>query len=132
MFKLDSSNFSKWDIDLSDSLEIENVLKNNKEIIAGRTEIDAMFEIIIKNGFDLSEKIYSLNIDGYNFYHTEKENLIMVSFDENIPIEIIEKAIKYLPRKIVLTMSAFKDTSDMVTVNHIINKDSEVEIEIIE
>ncbi len=123
VFKLDSSNFSKWDIDLSDSLEIENVLKNNKEIIAGRTEIDAMFEIIIKNGFDLSEKIYSLNIDGYNFYHTEKENLIMVSFDENIPIEIIEKAIKYLPRKIVLTMSAFKDTSDMVTVNHIINKD---------
>lgn len=92
VFKLDSSNFSKWDIDLSDSLEIEKVLKNNKEIIAGRNEIDAMFEILIKNGFVLTEKIYSLNIDGYNFYHTEQDNLIMVSFDENIPIEVIEKA----------------------------------------
>ena len=132
VFKLDSSNFSKWDIDLSDSLEIEKVLKNNKEIIAGRNEIDAMFEILIKNGFVLTEKIYSLNIDGYNFYHTEQDNLIMVSFDENIPIEVIEKAIKYLPKKIILTMSAFKDTSDMVTANHIANKDIIVEMEIIE
>lgn len=132
VFKLDSSNFSKWDIDLSDSLEIEKVLKNNKEIIAGRNEIDAMFEILIKNGFVLTEKIYSLNIDGYNFYHTEQDNLIMVSFDENIPIEVIEKVIKYLPKKIILTMSAFKDTSDMVTANHIANKDIIVEMEIIE
>lgn len=132
VFKLDSSNFSKWDIDLSDSLEIEKVLKNNKEIIAGRNEIDAMFEILIKNGFALTEKIYSLNIDGYNFYHTEQDNLIMVSFNENIPIEVIEKAIKYLPKKIILTMSAFKDTSEMVTVNHIVNKDIIVEMEIIE
>lgn len=132
VFKLDSSNFSKWDIDLSDSLEIEKVLKNNKEIIAGRNEIDAMFEILIKNGFALTEKIYSLNIDGYNFYHTEQDNLIMVSFNENIPIEVIEKAIKYLPKKIILTMSAFKDTSEMVTVNHIANKDIIVEMEIIE
>lgn len=132
VFKLDSSNFSKWDIDLSDSLEIEKVLKNNKEIIAGRNEIDAMFEILIKNGFALTEKIYSLNIDGYNFYHTEQDNLIIVSFDENIPIEVIEKAIKYLPKKIILTMSAFKDTSEMITVNHIVNKDIIVEMEIIE
>ena len=91
-----------------------------------------MFEILIKNGFALTEKIYSLNIDGYNFYHTEQDNLIIVSFDENIPIEVIEKAIKYLPKKIILTMSAFKDTSEMVTVNHIVNKDIIVEMEIIE
>ena len=90
-----------------------------------------MFEILIKNGFPLTEKIYSLDIDGYNFYHIGEECFVMVSFEKNIPIDIIEKVIEYLPAKLILTMGAFKDTSDIITAKHIINKDYSIQIEIL-
>ena len=131
VFKLEDSNFKKWNVSLTDEFNIAKLLSDTNEIIDGRTEIDAMFEILIKNGFPLTEKIYSLDIDGYNFYHIGEECFVMVSFEKNIPIDIIEKVIEYLPAKLILTMGAFKDTSDIITAKHIINKDYSIQIEIL-
>lgn len=131
VFKLDSSNFNRWDIPLFDDVYINEYLKTTKEIIDNRTEVDAMFEILIKNGFPLTEKIYTLDIGGYKFYHIAEGCLVLVSFEENIPIEVIEQATLYLPAKLILTMPAFEDTSAMVTAKHIINKDYSIQFEIL-
>ncbi len=131
VFKLDSSNFNRWDIPLFDDVDINEYLKTTKEIIDNRTEVDAMFEILIKNGFPLTEKIYTLDIVGYKFYHIAEGCLVLVSFEENMPIEVIEQATLYLPAKLILTMPAFEDTSAMVTAKHIINKDYSIQFEIL-
>lgn len=131
VFKLDSTNFNRWNVPLFEDIDINEYLNNVKEILDDRTEVDAMFEILIKNGFPLTEKIYSLDIDNYKFYHIGKDCLVLVSFEENIPIDVIEQAIEYLPAKLILTMSAFEDTSAMVTAKHIINKDYSIQFEIL-
>ena len=130
VFKLDSTNFNRWNVPLFEDIDINEYLNNAKEILDNRTEVDAMFEILIKNGFPLTEKIYSLDIDNYKFYHIGKDCLVLVSFEENIPIDVIEQAIEYLPAKLILTMSAFEDTSAIVTAKHIINKDYSIQFEI--
>ena len=131
VFKLDSTNFNRWNVPLFEDIDINEYLNNAKEIVDDRTEVDAMFEILIKNGFPLTEKIYSLDVDNYKFYHIGKDCLVLVSFEKNIPIDVIEQAIEYVPAKLILTMDAFEDTSAMVTAKHIINKDYSIQFEIL-
>lgn len=131
VFKLDSTNFNRWNVPLFEDIDINEYLNNAKEIVDDRTEIDAMFEILIKNGFPLTEKIYSLDVDNYKFYHIGKDCLVLVSFEKNIPIDVIEQATQYVPAKLILTMDAFEDTSAMVTAKHIINKDYSIQFEIL-
>ena len=131
VFKLDSTNFNRWNVPLFEDIDINEYLNNAKEILDDRTEVDAMFEILIKNGFPLTEKIYSLDVDNYKFYHIGEDCLVLVSFEKNIPIDVIEQAIEYVPAKLILTMDAFEDTSAMVTAKHIINKDYSIQFEIL-
>ena len=132
VFKLDSTNFNKWNVPLTIEEDLQQFLNNTKTIVNGRTEVDAIFEILIKNGFPLTEKIYSLDIDNYKFYYISEDCLVMICFEENIPIEVIEKAIEYAPSKMVFSRKAFKDTSEMVTAKHIISKEfsyAQIEVE---
>ena len=132
VFKLDSTNFNRWDVPLTTEEDLRQFLNNAKTLVNGRTEIDAIFEILIKNGFPLTEKIYSIDIDNYKFYYISEDCLVMISFEENIPIEIIEKAIEYVPAKMIFSRKAFKDTSEMVTAKHIISKEfsyGQIEVE---
>ena len=111
VFKLDSTNFNRWNVPLTTEEDLQQFLNNAKTPVNGRTEIEAIFEILIKNSFHLTEKIYSIDIDNYKFYHIGEDCLVMISFEENIPIEIIEKVIEYAPVKIIFSRKAFKDTS---------------------
>ena len=132
VFKLDSTNFNKWNVPLTTEEDLQQFLNNTKTIVNGRTEVDAIFEILIKNGFPLTEKIYSLDIDNYKFYYISEDCLVMICFEENIPIEVVEKAIEYAPSKMVFSRKAFKDTSEMVTAKHIIGKEfsyAQIEVE---
>ena len=132
VFKLDSTNFNRWNVHLTTEEDLQQFLNNAKTLVNGRTEVEAIFEILIKNGFPLTEKIYSLDIDDYKFYYISEDCLVMISFEENIPIEIIEKAIEYAPAKIIFSRKAFKDTSEMVTAKHIISKEfsyGQIEVE---
>ena len=132
VFKLDSTNFNKWNVPLTTEEDLQYFLNNTKTIVNGRTEVDAIFEILIKNGFPLTEKIYSLDIDNYKFYYISEDCLVMICFEENIPIEVVEKAIEYAPSKMVFSRKAFKDTSEMVTAKHIIGKEfsyAQIEVE---
>ena len=132
VFKLDSTNFNKWNVPLTIEEDLQQFLNNTKTIVNGRTEVDAIFEILIKNGFPLTEKIYSLDIDNYKFYYISEDCLVMICFEENIPIEVVEKAIEYAPSKMVFSRKAFKDTSEMVTAKHIIGKEfsyAQIEVE---
>ena len=52
VFKLDSSNLEKWDPDY-DNLE-QTLLTNKENIKPDRTELDLIYEIMIKYGIDLS------------------------------------------------------------------------------
>lgn len=75
VFKLDSSNINAWDSD-PDNLEIalNSSLFNIK---TDRSEDDLLYEILIKYGIELSEKINCHSIDGKTVYEMGAGSLIV-------------------------------------------------------
>ena len=75
VFKLDSSNINAWNSD-PDNLEtsLNSSLFNIK---TERSEDDLLYEILIKYGIELTEKINSHTIDGKTVYETGAGSLIV-------------------------------------------------------
>ena len=79
VFKLDSSNINAWDND-PDNLEtaLNKSLFNIKE---DRSEDDLLYEILIKYGIELTEKIKRHTIDGKTVYEMGAGSLIVCLAD---------------------------------------------------
>ncbi len=117
-FKLDSTNINPWDsspLDLDDILE--NAIDSLKE---GRSQIDVLFEIILKYGLDLTYPINEHQFGENTVYDVAFGSLI-ICLEDNIPIETVEYIGK-LKQELnsELTRVVFKDAgfaSDAVKVN---------------
>jgi adenine-specific DNA-methyltransferase len=75
VFKLDSSNINAWD---SDPNNLETALNNSLfNIKEDRSENDLLYEILIKYGIELTEKINRHTIDGKTVYEMGAGSLIV-------------------------------------------------------
>lgn len=79
VFKLDSSNINAWD---SDPDNLETALNNSLfNIKTDRSEDDLLYEILIKYGIELTEKINRHGIDGKTVYEIGVGSLIVCLAD---------------------------------------------------
>lgn len=87
VFKLDSSNINAWDSD-PDNLEeaIQGSLFNLKE---DRSEDDLLYEILIKYGVELTQKINQHTIGGKTVYEMGAGSL-MVCLADNLSTDVAE------------------------------------------
>ena len=87
VFKLDSSNINAWD---SDPDNLETALNNSLfNIKMDRSEDDLLYEILIKYGIELTEKINRHTIDGKTVYEMGAGSL-MVCLADNLTTEVAE------------------------------------------
>ena len=112
VFKLDSSNLEKWDPDYNN---LEQTLLTNKENVKpDRTELDLIYEIMLKYGIDLTlpiEKINNIYSIGYG--------ALLICLDDNITKEIAEKIIKLKSddiTRVVFKESSFKSDADKTNI----------------
>ena len=112
VFKLDSSNLEKWDPDYNN---LEQTLLTNKENIKpDRTELDLIYEIMLKYGIDLTlpiEKINNIYSIGYG--------ALLICLEDNITKEIAEEIIKLKSdniTRVVFKESCFKFDSDKTNI----------------
>ena len=112
VFKLDSSNLEKWDPDYNN---LEQTLLTNKENVKpDRTELDLIYEIMLKYGIDLTlpiEKINNIYSIGYG--------ALLICLEDNITKEIVEEIIKLKSddiSRIVFKESSFKSDSDKTNI----------------
>ena len=112
VFKLDSSNLEKWDPDY-DNLE-QTLLTNKENIKPDRTELDLIYEIMLKYGIDLTlpiEKINSIYSIGYG--------ALLICLEDNITKEITEEIIKLKSdniTRVVFKDSGFKSDADKTNI----------------
>lgn len=88
VFKLDSSNMRKWNPDTK-NLE-QSLLDQINNFVDGRTEEDALYEIILKNGLPLTVPVEELDIRGKKVYSIGMGALI-VCLDNNITLDIADE-----------------------------------------
>ena len=87
VFKLDSSNINTWDSNPNNlEASLNNSLFNIKE---DRSEDDLLYEILIKYGIELTEKINRHTIDGKTVYEMGAGSLI-VCLADNLSTTVAE------------------------------------------
>ncbi len=91
VFKLDSSNLSKWDPEY-DNLE-QTLLDSVENLVPGRNELDLVYEIMLKYGIDLTLPIEKYPIQDKKFYSIGFGALI-ICLDDNLTSDLASEIIK--------------------------------------
>ncbi len=118
VFKLDSSNIRKWNPDY-DNLE-KSLINYIDNYVEGRSDIDVIYEIMLKMGLDLNYLVEENYIDGKKIYCIEQGKLI-VCLDSYITTTIAEKIVKlYHKHKLKSWKIVFKNNcfiNDSIKIN---------------
>ena len=134
VLKLDTSNLVKWDDTPLISTDTE-ILKERfdtmvKSLKIDRSELDVVYEVMLKLGIPATYKVFENNLNGRKVYSIGEDGLILVCLDGSnggITPEDITAMCELAPAKIVAAEEAFKD--DIALSNaYYISKDSGVEI----
>ena len=134
VLKLDTSNLVKWDDTPLESSETD-ILKERfdtmiKSLKIDRSELDVVYEVMLKLGIPATYKVTENNLNGRKVYSIGEEGLVLVCLDGSnggITPEDVTAMCELAPAKIVAAEEAFKD--DVALSNaYYISKDSGVEI----
>ncbi|HDR8304386.1 TPA: site-specific DNA-methyltransferase [Bacillus cereus] len=96
VLKLDTSNIREWNADF-ENIE-EQMEYHENPLIEGRTELDIVYEIMLKHGLELTYPIETFEVDGKTIYDIAFGNLFICLADHintNIAKAIIAKRDEY-------------------------------------
>ncbi len=135
VFKLDTSNLAKWD---STPLENAGALFQRLDAIensikSDRTELDVVYEVMLKMGIPLDYKVIPTEINDKKAYSIGEDCLVLVCLDygkDGITPEDIEAMCEFVPAKIVSSEQAFKDDTALSNAHYIL-KDKGIEMKLL-
>ena len=88
IFRLDSSNLTEWQVNF-DELE-SNIDLFESNVLKERSELDILFEIMLKNGLDLTYPVTEIIEDSCKIYDIAVGNLF-VCLNDNINRDVARK-----------------------------------------
>lgn len=137
VFKLDTSNLKIWDDTVTtdgqsyitvDELT-ERINSMTKSIKSDRTDMDVVYEIMLKMGIPLDVPVQYTEING-NIVYIVGDFLLMIALYDNITAEDIEEIAKYAPGKIVCAEQNFNDNSPLSNAYYIL-RDKQIELKLV-
>ncbi len=134
VFKLDASNLKLWDntpITGDDQIEMFTERMNSMidSIKDDRTDMDVVYEVMLKMGVPLDVPVQYIEINGKIVYIVG-EFLLMIALFDNITAEDIESIAAYAPAKIICAESSFKDDSALSNAHYIL-RDKQIELKLV-
>ncbi|MFR9596818.1 MAG: site-specific DNA-methyltransferase [Rikenellaceae bacterium] len=133
VFKLDSSNIKTWDATPTADADIFTQRMNEMidTVKSDRTEMDVVYEVMLKMGVPLTYRVTSVDVAGAKVYSIGKESLLLVCLQTGLTKEMIEQmADDYIPAKIVLSEKCFADDTAMANAHYIL-KEREIELKLV-
>ena len=134
VLKLDTSNLVKWDdtpLASTDTADLFNRMDGMIESIKkGRSELDVVYEVMLKLGIPATYQVFENNLNGRKVYSIGDDGLILICLDGSnggITPEDVTAMCEFSPAKIVAAEEAFKDDVALSNAFYI-SKDSGVEI----
>lgn len=131
VFKLDNSNLKKWSVDVGEdfykeSKEVQNAILTEllfsevDNFVDGRSELDVVYEIMLKYGLDLTYPIETYDFNGTNIYSIGYGGLI-VCLDKNLKAELADKIVELIrelePSMVRVAVRDLSFGSDSVKTN---------------
>lgn len=137
VLKLDTSNLAKWDGtpvgEGGEGVLFQRLREIEHSIKSDRSELDVVYEIMLKLGIPLIHKIIPVKINDKKAYSIGEDCLVMVCLDygkEGITAEDMEDMCEYLPAKIVSSEECFKNDSALSNAYYIL-KDRDIEMKLL-
>ncbi len=134
VFKLDTSNIKLWDGTPVSEEDYQIVLDRMNDMIDSikddRTDMDVVYEIMLKMGVPLTYPVQPLEMDGVKAYSVGEDGLLMICLDAGITTETIEQLADYAPAKIIIAESCFADVSAMRNAHYVL-RDRKIELKLI-
>lgn len=134
VFKLDTSNIKLWDGTPVSEEDYQIVLDRMNDMIDSikddRTDMDVVYEIMLKMGVPLTYPVLPIEIDGVKTYSVGEDGLLMICLDAGITTETIEQLADYAPAKIIIAESCFVDVSAMRNAHYVL-RDRKIELKLI-
>jgi len=114
VFKLDTSNLKKWNPD-TENLE-ESLLDAIENYVDGRSELDVVYEIMLKYGIDLTLPLDEYEIGGKKIYSVGY-GALMICLDRDITTDVANEIVRLKEDlkpeviRVVFKDNGFKDDS---------------------
>ena len=125
VFKLDSSNLKQWQPDYDD---LETTLFNSiSNYVEGRSELDVVYEIMLKMGMELTWPLETHTIGGKNVYEIGM-GALMICLDDHITTEVAEgmaalyKELAPETWRVVFKDNGFENDSAKVNIKEILKR----------
>jgi len=133
VFKLDSSNLKIWDstpFPEDDLLSISNRLHNMIDRIKpDRTDLDVVYEIMLKMGVPLTCSVSQVDISGKTAWSVG-DFLLLICLSDGLTVEMIEEMANYAPGQIILAENALPDDTAMSNA-YCILRDRNIEVKLV-
>ncbi len=140
VFKLDSSNLKMWDaapVTDENWLTLASRMNNMIDRVkSDRSDLDVIYEIMLKLGVPLTYKVTPVEITGGNpankktAYSIGDDCLLLVCLAPGITPELIEKMADYAPAKLILAEHSLTDDTAMSNAHYIL-KDRNIELDLV-
>ena len=134
VFRLDTSNLKLWDstpITGDNQLEMFTERMNSMidSIKDDRSDMDVIYEVMLKMGVPLDTAVQYIEIDGKIVYIVG-DFLLMIALYEDITAEDIDQMAAYAPAKIVCAEASFKDDTALSNAHYIL-RDKQIELKLV-
>ena len=134
VFKLDTSNMKLWDTTpIADGGTDELVERMNqmvRRIKPERSDLDMVYEVMLKLGVPLTYPVQQLNINGKPVYEVGEDCLLLICLAEFVEPEDVQAMADYAPAKMIMSRDCF--TSDTAMANaHYILRDRQIELKLV-
>lgn len=125
VFKLDTSNIKRWNPDF-DNLEL-SLLDSVDNLTEGRTEIDLVYEIMLKYGIDLTYPVEEISCGDKKIYAIGF-GMLVICVAESVSTDVAEFIMNYKKQndieemRVVFKDSSFKNDSTKTNIKEILKR----------
>ena len=125
VFKLDNSNIKKWDNSPTENIDdIKNRIQQSLFYLTdGRTDMDAVYEIMLKFGLPLTLPINKKNYGNAETYIIENNDYkVLICLSENIKISEVEEMSNESIGTYIFADRCFSDANDLINTEELLKK----------
>jgi len=116
VFKLQSSNFKAWNAEQpKDDAELGKQLSLHVDhLVAGRTQDDVLYELLLKSGFPLDTKVEKISLAEKNVFSIA-EGAMLICLEMELTPEVIKAMAEKKPERVVCLDAGFANNDQLKT-----------------
>lgn len=133
VFKIDESNFIPWNPQIKTEEEVEQaILGTANNLVQGRSELDLVYELLLKLNLDLNAKIEEKQINNHKFYVVNNGFLLIClqpTIDDSLAKDIINLRDELMTEycKVILLDKALNSNSSINIYNDLNSENIELD-----